>query len=159
MIYDLLSLRDGVAAKLRAELTQLKECVPHPGRFDLTELANHSMLSPSLRIGMLGMQRPDAVHTSETDYPFRLAAYVTTADQPKKPRDVTALEIVNYLLTTLPGRQWGGENVLPIQALTVTADNLYSSKVGNKGVSLWAVTWLQPIRLGGDDLVLEAANG
>ncbi|HYG91204.1 MAG TPA: hypothetical protein VD978_33675 [Azospirillum sp.] len=124
------------------------DCATGPGRMTEAEIKSMAVKTPAVRVACLGLPKAEAVGDGEVDRDVAFAAYILTTDKPKLPRDTAALAMVEDLLLRLPGQRWGKANVHAVAESAATAENLYSSKLGNTGVTLWAVVWTQKVRMG-----------
>lgn len=141
---DLLAtLPDVIAGDLAPQFPDLASCTGHTGRFNLADLRRDGIKAPAIRVSLLGARPADpfagSVHTAKLE----MAAYVITRDRPGLDRDSAALSIVQRLLTIVPDRRWGEIDLG--EAENVTMQSLVSVEMKKAGVSLWAVTWRQPV--------------
>ena len=120
----------------------------HPGRFSLGELKRIATKLPAIRVAVLSAPTVSASNTGENEVSVRLAAFVITGDRKQVPKDVSAITIVEGLLTLIPYNNWTQCGVTA--AKNVKADNLFSGGVDVSGVAMWAVTWDHEIRVGAD---------
>lgn len=130
-----------------ATLAGLRSCALHRGRFTLAELSSRSLATPALRVALMGVQKVAPVADGTFDLSLKLSACLITTDTAKAPREAVATEIINILLLHLPCTVWG----LPDWVMTaqdITASNLFSGQVEQKGVQIWETTWVQTCRLG-----------
>ena len=118
----------------------------HPGRFDEAELKRIAVRAPAVLLACLGTGRFKQVETDEVDIPLNCTAFVLTKDERGLPRETGVINISEVLLTWLPGRRWNMPNVSPPSGLM--SQNLFGKQLGKMGVTLWAVSWVQNIRLG-----------
>ncbi|WP_034765491.1 hypothetical protein [Chrysiogenes arsenatis] len=139
-------LRRTIVADVATRLPHLRECRPHPGRFDLAELRRLSATTPSVLVATLGMVAAEELSTGERGLELAMAAFVVTSDQRQLLKDVAALNIVEALALHLPFQRWGLPWAFP--ATAVQAENFYSGDVDRAAVAFWAVSWRQKVRLG-----------
>ena len=147
MSLKFVSLSSSVVEKIATMLPKVN-IESYPGRFDVTELKRISTKLPAVRIAFMGSTKIDMMDTGENEATVRLAAFVITGDRRGLPKDSAALNIVEALLTLIPGQSWGvpGTTI----AKNIKADNLYSGQVDRQGVAIWALTWEQTTRIGAD---------
>jgi len=124
------------------------DCATGPGRMTEDEIKRMAVKTPAIRVACLGLPKAEAVGDGEVDRDVAFAAYILTTDKPRLPRDTAALAMVEDLLLRLPGQRWDEANVHPVGESAATAENLYSSKLGTTGITLWAVVWTQRVRMG-----------
>lgn len=124
------------------------DCDTAPGRMTEDEIKRLAMRTPAIRVAVLGLPAAADVGDGEVDRDVAMAAYILTTDKPKLSRDAAALALVDDLLQRLPEQSWGMDNVHRLDAAGVCAENLYSSKLGGTGITLWAVVWTQTVRMG-----------
>lgn len=137
MILD--RLRTEIVSGIRAGLSGLRDCKPHPGRFTLPELKATAAQAPAVRVAFLGAADVRAV-AAGIEAATQWAAFVITADRPQMPRDVGGLLLLGGLLTVVPNNCWGLDDHAD-GAKQVRADNLFSREVAEQGVALMAVSW------------------
>lgn len=136
-------LPQAVCDLLTPHLPDLKRCAPHVGKFDLTELKKQGLPSPCVLVSILGAAQ-DTTHAGHAiSFLLQMAAYVVTRDGLGVPRDAAAGNICQRLLQTVPGNHW--DDPALGQARGVRMHTLVSGKARDHAVSLWAVTWDQPI--------------
>ena len=124
-------------------LRDLKECKPHAGKFSLEELKRKGLPSPSVLVSMLGATQDTTYAGHATSFMLQMAAYVVVKDGLGAPRDVRAANICQLLLSFIPGQRWHEDAIG--EARNIRMHTLVSSKTKDHAVSLWAVTWDQPI--------------
>ncbi len=144
---QLITLRQGIATQI-GEWFPAADCATGPGRMTEAEIKTMAVRTPAIRVACLGLPKAEAVGDGEVDRDVAFAAYILTTDKPRLPRDTAALAMVEDLLLRLPGQRWETDSVHAIAESAATAENLYSSKLGNTGVTLWAVVWTQTVRMG-----------
>lgn len=139
--------RKTIAADIKTVLPDLRECKPHAGRFDLSEIKRLSARTPGVFISVLGIVSSEEIGTGETDLELAMASYVLTADTRGLPRDVAAVNLVEALSLRIIGSRWGiSGGVHP--AGKVKANNLYSGDLDRIGIAMWGISWRQKVRLG-----------
>lgn len=126
-------------------LPDLKKCEPIEGKFNLEELKKQSLPREAVLVSNLGAKEGQDYSGPAHSFDFQMAAYVVTKDGLGKPRDIRAATIFQILLQLIPGKDWGEEAYGA--ARNVRLQPLVSVKAKSSGVSLWAVTWLQPVSL------------
>jgi len=136
-----------MASDIKSKLPDLRDCRPHAGRFDLAELRRVAAKTPAVFIACLGVRESKMIESGECDADLVMAAFVVTADVKGLPRDVAALNIIEFLLMYIPGKQWGLEGKA-FQARDVQAQNMYSGDVDKAGIAMWAASWRQKVLLG-----------
>lgn len=129
----------------------------HPGRFSVEELTDMAIKAPALRFAILAMSKGKAVGTGEIDRDVKFAAFLITDDKKGLTRAEAALNIVEDIITFLPGQTFDVPEVeeghigglFPIEEEAVgEAQNLHSKKLGRRNVSVWGIAWTQKIRFG-----------
>lgn len=150
----MIAFRDAVVADLKTNVTGLKTCETHAGRFDLGELKRIALKSPAVLVSILGFGNAKDVG-GELLTPLQMSAFVVTRDQPSIARDSSVLAIVKAVSIRISENDWGLNAQRP-QA--IKGQNLYSGKIDKKGVALWAITWRQEVNLGNelDEATLNA---
>lgn len=132
-----------ICAEVHAFLPDLARCAPHWGRFSLETLRHKGLPSPSVLVSVLGARQDTTCAGHATSFMVHMAAYVVVRDGLGAPRDARAATICQLLLTLIPGRHWHQEAIG--EARSVHMHTLISEKTKDHAVSLWAVTWDQPI--------------
>ncbi|MCF6432912.1 hypothetical protein [Leisingera sp. MMG026] len=139
----LATLPQTICGQVKTLLPELRECEPHEGKYSLEELKKDGLPSPAVKISILGAKQDKTFAASPATFMLKMAAYVVTRDGLGKPRDVRAANICQVLMTLIPGQRWGLNGLGDARDAEVHC--LVSTKVKSKGVSLWALTWHQPI--------------
>lgn len=132
-----------VCAMVKSFMPDLAACKPHAGKFSLVELKRKGLPSPSVLISVLGARQDTTYAGHATSFMLQMAAYVVVKDKLGAQRDVHAANICQLLLSFIPGQRWREDATG--EARDVRMHTLVSSKTKDHAVSLWAVTWDQPI--------------
>jgi phage gp37-like protein len=140
------TVRTAIVDMIDAEISALKTCEAHPGRFDLTELKRVAANAPAVFVAALATGQQENIG-GDTWAPVSFAAFIVTKDQPGKTRDSLALDIVNALLVLADSNDWDSEDVVE-DPVNLRSQNLYSSSIDKNGIAMWAITWQQKIKLG-----------
>lgn len=129
---------------LATELQALKvNVVKHQGRFSVEDLKTYSLKPRTLIVCITRVGDIEIVGIAKAT--LKIDCFVVVG-QGAGDRDVTAMNIVNQLLLTVPFNRFGSNQLLPTKAAQLEARNLFTGNVGRQGVALWAVTWKQPIK-------------
>jgi predicted alpha/beta hydrolase len=125
----------------------LAACNGHPGRLTLDELVRVGPTTPSVLVAILRSKRGKDLGSGEIEINVRVAAYCLTALSDADLAHDLAAEIAGLV----PHQNWGAgaSGVLPALP-TVKVKNLHTAAIAAQDVTLWAVTWWQPVRLGAD---------
>lgn len=151
----LVPLRTAILQSVSQKLPALGTCGPTAGRFDVEELAHVALRLPAVLGTVLESPRIQDNGDGQLDVQLRCCLYIVTTasavDGAALPAADAALNIVETLLQHVQGNFWGLPDVGAPE--TIRAENLYHERAGGKssraaGVCLWAVHWLQPVRLG-----------
>jgi hypothetical protein len=140
---------DAVLGEVRQTFPALREVTRHPGRLDLDELKRWLTLSPSVRVACLGVVRYDRDPAGYLDAYHRFVAFVLTSSAGQQQIDAD---------------QWLSTSSRPVDpdrpqrlvspgvklAAVERAENLYGADIDRAGCGLWALTWVQAVRLGHD---------
>lgn len=148
----IIDVLEAIQAGVNAALPALKRCEVHGGRFDLKELRRVATKTPAVFVSLLAAPEIKVVVTGERDVTLSIAIYIITADKPRLPRNVSAINILQALLLLIPINDWGLKKINPPEL--ITAQNLYSGDVDKHGIAMWAISFKQTVRLG-KDIYLE----
>ncbi len=144
---SLLSLRELIRAKLETEVSALAKVYTHGGRFDLEELKRYAVQAPCAVVGVLSVPSLEydggqCVAKVEWGCFVVASASVVSATGVKTSRDANALILTEALLGVItPLQRWGDTAAHAPES--IKGANLYSGKLDNTGVALWAITWTQ----------------
>jgi phage gp37-like protein len=142
------SFRDSIIAGIAAKLPELRTVDGHPGRFNLDELKRMATKLPGVKVAILGIPKTDELASGEFKATLKMAAFILVGDRRQLSKEIAALNLVEVVTTLIGSNRWGrGDAYMPEN---ISADNLYSGSIDKKGVAIWAVTWSQAIRIGGD---------
>lgn len=136
-------LPDTICAAVKVGLPHLKTCKRIEGKFNLPELKKKGIAAPAVLVSILGAKEDEQYAGDGPTFMLSMAAYVTTKNGMTGPRDVAAAAICQHLLGLIPGHRWGDPAVGP--ARDVRMATLVSGATQDNAVSLWAVTWNQPV--------------
>jgi len=132
-----------VVEAIDAVLPELKHCQPIAGRFDLAELKKSVATSPAVHVSMLRGKEGQRAGGGFVGFDVPMAAYIVTSNRLGNKRDEQAANIAQALLTLVPENRWGSDAYGPAHA--VAFEPLVTTATRSQGVSLWAVTWTQPV--------------
>ncbi len=145
---DLLSaLPDLVAARIALALPGLRTCRGMAGRLDLDTLKAQGIAAPAVLVSQLGARQGERKGGPHQLYDVDMSAFVVTKDAMGLPRDIAAVNICQALLSLIPEAAWNEPGLGA--AKTVAERSLVSAASDKLAVSLWAVTWTQPLALQG----------
>ena len=133
---------DAVTSHLKNLLVdEAKDVESHPGRFTQDELKRLLTKKRAVRVAI--EQSPSLTVTGQgfRDVTLIMAAYVICSDAKESDRHKSALSLVETILQELPFCRFGTDNLMPVNAGTVTAENLYSGEIDRKGIAMWGVSW------------------
>lgn len=132
-----------VADKIKVLLPDLRECNAHAGKFSLAELKRKGIPAPAVLVSVLGAKQDTTYAGQAHTFMMQMAAYVVTKDGRNGPRDIHAANICQSILSLVPDQTWGQPALG--QARDTGLHTLVSEKTKDHAVSLWAVTWSQPV--------------
>ncbi|MGV6839986.1 MAG: hypothetical protein ACWA40_07300 [Planktomarina sp.] len=141
----LTDIPQNICETINQVLPDLNTCKAIEGKFDLTELKRQSFAAPAVLVSILGAGQDVTYAGSSYTFKLSFAAYVVTRDSMSLPRAQASAAIVQALMGLVPGQNWGEPALGAAQ--NVKASCLVSTKVQSSAVSLWAVTWDQPMTL------------
>lgn len=145
---DLLAaLPELVAEKIRGVLPGLRTCKAMAGRFDLDALKAIGVAAPAVLVSVTRLVQAQTFAGPHPTYFVELAAFIVTKDALGLSRDAAAAGICHTLLRLLPDQCWGQIGVAPAE--NVAAVPLLTAASDKSAISLWAVSWRQPIALAG----------
>ncbi len=147
----LTELREAVTSRFDA-LFAKADVAGHAGRFGTEDLRRFILKSPAIRVAILGLDAAREESGGSTVWPVRMAAFLVTRDaieagKGKIPRDEAAMNMVGALVTEIHENRFG---VLSEPAERVRAKNLHSDTLQEKGATLFAIDWIQPVPLTSD---------
>ena len=121
------------------------------GRFSAEDLRSWAPRAPAVMVGVTRVAnlKPQGDHLWG-DCAFVAAVIVN--DGAGKPRDMRVLELVGLLIERVEATErkpWAGLSEFGdvIEADKVQASNLASMQLDRKGLTLWAVTWNQRVKV------------
>jgi len=113
----------------------------HPGRMSIDDLKRLVVRGRStVCVGCLGLPRIEYTSVG-VELETHLAAFILAVDGQGLPRDATAMTLAAAVGRLVVSNVWGREDLDTPDA--IRADNLYSGKLDQRAVALWAVTWRQ----------------
>ncbi len=137
---------DEIVADVNTRLPELASCASHFGRFTAEEIARFAVQTPAVRVAFLGIDDIRIVSGGMRDVTVQMAMFVWTREAPQLPRDVAALAIIEALAESIPQNRWGMDCAM--DPTDIQGQNLYNTQVGTKGLTVWAVSWNQVLRIG-----------
>jgi hypothetical protein len=140
-----LDLRDGIVSTLSACYPDLVACHAIAGRLTYDELIRLAPKGRSLLVALLRSKRGAETGSGEIDLRLRVAAYIVAALDDEASAHQMAAEIAGLV----PFQTWGqGGKGVHAALSTVKVKNLHTALTAGQGLTVWAVTWWQPVRLG-----------
>ena len=117
----------------------------HPGRFTEAELERMLLSNKAVRIAI--ETAPGLTINGQGIHQARLlmAAYIICGDSGGVDRHKSALEIVEHIIGLLPYNRFDTTYLRSIDPKTITAENLYSGEIDNRGIAMWGVSWEQTV--------------
>lgn len=131
--------RHAMIGGIKAAMTTLVDVAPHGGRFDLAEVKAIAQKSPAARLSCLSIGNIE-VGSSGLEAMLTWNCMIITTDRPNALRDDNAFALVSALLKPISDQCWGASTRA---AENIRATNLYSRKLTEIGVAMWAVSWKQ----------------
>lgn len=159
---DTRGLLDAITGDLRAQLTGLRTCEVHDGRWDADEIKRWSKRTPAMLVAWMGTAQVEMPGIRWSDCDQELAAFIMTstglrAGAPAAGRGGAILKrgeasraLVDWLLLYIPRARWGFTGDVGA-ATEIRARNLYSGTVDKRNLAVWTVTWRQKLRLEAPD--------
>lgn len=130
------------------DVDKVQEVERHIGRLDKPEEVKRWMGNKDGGIRVAAIKIPKMTNIGgELIGTINFAAYVFMTDLWGYSKDVRAEVITAKLAQAIMSRGWHLQYKASSTALDVRADNLYSGKIDELGVSIWAVSWTQDWRL------------
>lgn len=143
MINDLLN---AIKTAIKTALPELRRCDVHGGRFDLAELKRIAIQTPAVLVSLLAAPETKPKETEERDIELSIGLYVVTSDKVSLPRHLSVINIVEALLILIPINDWGLKKIS--EPTDINAQNLYSGDIDKHGITLWAISFKQKVRVG-----------
>ena len=111
----------------------------HPGLFDLKELQRYSLSAAAVRVAAIRV--PKVESRASTRITVKMGAYLVFGKDREYEADERALVIAPLVLHLVNANQDSDFD----QPTDIDWVNLHSSRAGNRGVHLSAVTWNQQV--------------
>ncbi|MFO1174469.1 MAG: hypothetical protein U1E48_04585 [Paracoccaceae bacterium] len=146
--HDLLFALPGlVATQISTVLPALGTCKGFAGRFDVAVLKRLGIAAPAVLVSRLGCRQAEVMAGPHKLFEADMAAFIVTKDALGLPRDEAAQNISAVLLRLIPEKTWGQVGVGAAQK--VREVGMITEASEKEAISLWAVTWMQPLALDG----------
>lgn len=142
-------LPDLIAAKIKPVFPELRQCDGMAGPFNVEDLKASGIKAPAVLVSMLGLRQTEILSGGVQIFAMEMVAYVVTKDAMGLPRDIAAANICQGLLAMVPDKRWGEDDLGGAEK--VAARSLVTRAVKKMTMSLWVVTWTQPIVFRGED--------
>lgn len=150
----LVKYRKAVEAKVREVLPGgpdgVRTVVTHVGEFGPDEVERYAASAPAVILAPLGfadISRAGGMVLAALNY----AAFVLTKSMANDSRGDIAMAVMEELFKILPYEKWSVEACAQAPR-DIEAGNLYTGKVDEMGVSLWAVRWRQTVQIQATDV-------
>ncbi len=129
-----------ICDQVKTAMPGLKSCEVHWGKLDLTEVKKRGIAAPGILIAPQGLREKQHYAGGALTFGLSMAAYIATRGV---RREVVAADLSAGLLKLVPGNDWGMNDVGAAEDLRWHV--LDTPQIRDTGLTLWAVTWLQPI--------------
>lgn len=136
-----------VATQIGIALPALATCRGFAGRFDVATLRRLGISAPAVLVSRLGARQSEVLAGPHKIFEADMAAFIITKDAIGLPRDEAAQNISSVLLRLIPERTWGQVGVGAAQRVRETG--LITEASEKEAISLWGITWMQPLVLDG----------
>lgn len=120
-----------------------------PGKFDVAELTRQSLRTPALRLCFLGAAKSKAAPNEERRFDAAFSVFVITEAKGRGPMGVQIGEWIVDQVILWPVPQMVRGAGIPRD---LRFDALYTSEIDQRGIALHAVSWVQSVRLGSDEI-------
>lgn len=147
---SVLDVRATIVQQLQTKLPKGVQVAPHGGRFDsVEEIKRYITKGPAVLVACvrIPLSNPGA---GKVMLPAGWAIFVLTKDVPGALRDQGAIALAEAVVLQVNGNKWGRSDVMA--PTDIEARNLYSARIDNLGVALWAVTFTQMVTEATTDL-------
>ena len=128
----------------------IRTITTHVGEFGPREVEEYAASAPAIILAPLGFPevgRAGGMVRATLNY----GAFILTKSMANDSRGDIALAVIEELLKILPYENWSVEACAQVPR-DIEAGNLYTGKVDDMGVSLWAVRWRQTVQLQATDV-------
>ncbi|MHA1564846.1 MAG: hypothetical protein ACTSX7_05985 [Alphaproteobacteria bacterium] len=137
----LVALQAAIVADLGVAIPEAKDIKPYGGRFEEKDLKARTIRPPALRVSVLGAP----VISKNANDNIVLAAQVAVVVLDKTPE--AAMALAERVVIEVHGIRWSGLDNIGMPE-TIALGAIFADKLGDKHLSLWAVTWRQSIWTG-----------
>lgn len=137
----LVALQEAIVTDLGVAIPEAKDVKPYGGRFEERDLKARTIRPPALRVSVLGAP----VISKNANDNIVLAAQVAVVALDKSPGGAMAL--AERVVIKVHGSRWSGLDNIGMPE-TIALGAIFADKLGDTGLSLWAVTWRQSIWTG-----------
>lgn len=140
-----------IASAIAIELPVLRSCKELEGRLSLEELRLLGAASPAVFVTRFGMQQSAMASGARPEFTADLVAMIVTKNaHGQLAKDHAAQVISQAIARIVPENDWNLEGLGP--ARDVKEQSFVTPETKSAGISLWGVTWKQPlVLLGGRD--------
>lgn len=140
----LLTVRNAIVNTLKVKVPDFKFIETFGGSYNQVELKRIQMLTPSALVALLGI--PSVIFEGlSVQVVCNWSVFVTSRNQPQKPRDAVAIDIVDKVLKFLPFEDWGLADIETPKSIRVI--NLYTSQLDQDGAAIYQISWNQTVSL------------
>lgn len=117
------------------------------GRFDASEIGRDSFKAPALRVAFLGAPKSKALADTTRKYDAAFAVFVVTDGRGRSARGI---DIVEAIAERVELNRFSTKDVGVPKSQRI--DALYTSQIGQKGISLFSMSWVQSVCIGTADV-------
>lgn len=134
-----------IADRISSIAPGLRECGPHESRLTLDEIKAGRLVTPAIRVVLLGAQPSGPLSGPLWRFNLAIAAYILTADAKGLPRDRACSALAQAVLTLVPGQRWGSQSLGPADRVEMRA--LSDLATRKAGLAIRAILWTQPVAI------------
>lgn len=149
---SIIEYRAKVIDKIKVSFPQLRDVMPHPGKFTLEDFERLCIRAPAAYVAIIGAPGRGKLATGQVMFEVNVGVFIATRSKSQESADVQGWRIAEAIACLA---QWNyfGHPTMP--ADNVEIDNLWTSELDKNHVCIMGVAWDTKIRLG-DDLAAQA---
>jgi hypothetical protein len=144
---SIIEYRGKVIDKLKTSFTNLKDVLPHPGKFTLEDFERLSMKSPAAYVAVLGAPAHEKLPDGTVLFDVHVGVFIATRGDRGAQADVEGWTIAEAVAALA---QWNYFNASGFPADKIEIENLWSTAQDKNQICIMGVAWVCQLAIGTD---------
>jgi phage gp37-like protein len=151
---SIIQYRTNIINKLKASFPQLRDVLPHPGKFTLEDFERLCLRAPAAYVAIIGAPGKEKLGTGQVLFDVNVGVFIATKGRMQENADVSGWNVAETIAALA---MWNYFNSPVFPAQNVEIDNLWTSELDKNQVCIMGVAWDTQVMIGADLSAQEQA--